>query len=186
MIHLGASGHTSYVTCAPDPTTVPSSIDDAVPSASAALPRTELRVLRNSRVDDVTHCVDALGVTVAAVIDDEQHPLGIVSPTTLLRESARLCVVQTRPRMLASDAMDPVALVLPARTPLPQAAAAMAYEEASTTCLIDDEHRLVGLLTPIDVLRALAATAGYVLAPRGRSVRDPTLRGPAMSRPQYL
>lgn len=162
-MRLGSCSRASFVTCEPPLTEIPSSIEDAVPDASAALPGVELRVVPELQVADVSRCIDVLGVAAAAVVDEGQHAIGVIGPTTLLRACARRVAPNGHREELASAIMEPVTLTLPSHTPLPQAAAAMAYEEASIACIVGGSGELIGLLTPIDVLRSLSATSGYLL-----------------------
>jgi len=101
------------------------------------------------------------------VVDREGKPVGIASKTDLLRE-----VYETYgwspPTGVVSDVMTESAFGLPENASLAHAAAMMAYERVHRVPILSDDGKVIGIVTPLDLARWLAAKAGYVMPnPRG-------------------
>jgi CBS domain-containing protein len=113
-------------------------------------------------------------VSGAPVVDTEGSPIGVVSRSDLLRERLeRGDVVESAalPEELrrgfhvdgasvstatVQDVMTPLAFTLPQTESLSTAAALMATEGVHRLPIVDDEGRVVGILSALDVLRWLA------------------------------
>jgi len=93
-----------------------------------------------------------------AVIDPLGRPIGVVSHTDLL----------ARAHLGGDDgasidaAMMPLAFTLEESAPLGHAAALMAIEGVHRIFVVDETGALVGAVTALDLVRQLAAEAGYL------------------------
>jgi len=121
------------------------------------------------------------GISGAPVVDQNGLPIGIVSKTDLLRDqddlgdlseverppvSARVPIessgyhLEAETRTVA-DVMMPVAFVLPEDAPLSHAVALMSAENVHRIPLVGSDGRVVGILTPMDVLRWMGQQLGF-------------------------
>jgi CBS domain-containing protein len=96
------------------------------------------------------------------VVDRDGRPLGIASKTDLLREAAETYAWHP-PSGPVSDVMTQNAFGLPETASLAHAAALMAYERVHRVPILADDGTVVGIVTPLDLARWLAAKAGYVM-----------------------
>jgi CBS domain-containing protein len=110
------------------------------------------------------------------VVDAEGRPLGMVTKTDLLRaegchdwhraeEGAR-----AEPRPAAGAAagtvgaiMTELAIAVHESMSIAQAAALMAYEGVHRLPVVDDDQRLVGVLSSLDVMHWIGERAGYLM-----------------------
>ena len=102
------------------------------------------------------------GIGGAPVVDDEGRLRGIVSKTDLLRFWRELATPQRDGRVLtAEDVMMPAVYTLHPDSTIAEAAALMAYEGVHRLPIIDDEGRVVGLVSTLDITRWVAQSAGF-------------------------
>jgi len=168
-VRLAACGHRSELRCNEPSRALAGDFDgDDTTLVAAALAEKQICVPATLLAGDVERLIDGLGLTAVVVVDDTRRPVGVVTPTTLLRSNASSALRS------ACDVMEPLALILPPTTPLERAAAAMAYESAAVACVIDERGGFVGLLTPIEVLRLLSISAGYLLGSAKAPLESPS------------
>ena len=120
---------------------------------------------------EIVHCV-AIDVTVEGlaavlleagvggvpVVDSTGRPLGVVSKTDIVR-----CVHERRPldTTTVADIMTPVVFSLREDATIERAAALMAFEGVHRILVVSRDGIVVGIITPLDVARAMAARGGY-------------------------
>lgn len=115
------------------------------------------------------------------VVDEDGGPIGFVSKTDLLRDLRDRGDTEEAvregddedgmhqtvlARRLASELMTPAVFWLDESAPLSRAMALMVYEKISSLVVVDENRRVVGVLTAHDALRRMAEASGYVLGTR--------------------
>jgi CBS domain-containing protein len=94
------------------------------------------------------------GISGAPVLNEGRRPIGIVSKTDLLRYRG--------PRgAIVDDVMTPLAVSLGPEASVAKAAALMVSEGIHRILVVSEDGELLGIVTPLDILRMLAATGGY-------------------------
>ena len=130
------------------------------------------------------------GISGAPVVDDEGRARGLVSKTDVLvaRHLASGTEEAEAYRLSADDAyrleveggmhvtelssatvaeiMSPLVFSLPEGATVPQAAALMAYEGVHRAPVLDEDHRVVGIVSSLDVLRWVGREYGFVVPDR--------------------
>jgi CBS domain-containing protein len=104
-----------------------------------------------------SHILD-FGVTAVPVLDEEHHPIGVVSLRDLVRGEGR-------PRMSSP------ARCVPADASLDHAARILAEDNLHHLVVVDGTGRAVGMLSALDILRALVGLPAA--AHRALAERDP-------------
>ncbi|HSQ67802.1 MAG TPA: CBS domain-containing protein [Polyangiaceae bacterium] len=104
----------------------------------------------------------------APVCDPHGRVVGILTKTDVAE-----CVAAHDTERLVGDVMNPEVISVNASDRLDRAVAVMAFEGVHRLIVLDDAHRLVGIVTPMDVLRELAgfgrrATRPPIAAPPPR------------------
>ncbi len=92
---------------------------------------------------------------VVVVVDGDGRPRG-----TITRAEADEAPIDEG--ATAGDAMSGLLFWLREHAPVAQAAALMAYERIDAVVIVDDDGRLVGMVTAIDVARVCARDSGYL------------------------
>jgi CBS domain-containing protein len=99
------------------------------------------------------------GFSAAPVVDEEGHPMGVVSKTDLMR-------VQREPERagepVVRDVMTALAFTLHESDALARGAAVMVVEGVHHLPVVADDGRVVGMLSAFDCARFLAREAGYL------------------------
>jgi CBS domain-containing protein len=95
------------------------------------------------------------GITGVPVVDEDGRAMGVVSRSDLVG----------RRDGTAADLMTTPVLALSERASLFQAAALMAYEGVHRVVVVDDQRRVVGVLSALDVAAWVAREHGYVIPP---------------------
>lgn len=117
------------------------------------------------------------------VIDEEGHPIGMLSKADVLRQQGdggpadgerlswpsedvdapedELSVVGPTPT--AADAMTPIVIAVPEAAPIAFASALMASEGVDRVAVVDRGGRLAGIVSSNDVMRWLARRSGYAI-----------------------
>lgn len=103
-------------------------------------------------------------VSGAVVVDDEGHPLGVVSKTDLVR--AQYEVDSTRPMPRVKDIMMPIVFAVSEHTSIGKAAALMAFEGVHRLPVVSG-HEIVGIVSSLDILAWLGQESGWLI-PRAR------------------
>jgi len=110
----------------------------------------------------VTH-----GVSGMPVVDEDERLVGVVSRTDLLRAPSDAedtpVLHPERTRASAEELMNPSPVFVPEGTTIPQAAAVMASARVHRVLVVSSEGTVVGILTPLDVVRWVARKAGYAV-----------------------
>ncbi len=96
----------------------------------------------------------------APVVDDDGTPVGVISQTDLVRDSA-----SGDGQSRVEDLMMPVPLTVPQATSVSRALALMAYENVHRLLVLSPERRVVGILSAMDLLRVVARVEGFAVAP---------------------
>lgn len=97
----------------------------------------------------------AEGITGVPVVDAEGRPIGVVSRSDLVYHR----------HGTVADVMTKDVLALSERASLFEAAALMAYEGVHRVVVIDDDGRVVGVVSALDVAAWVARAHGYVIPP---------------------
>ena len=99
------------------------------------------------------------------VIGDRGCPIGMVTKLDLVERLAALQrddATTTRPAPgVASDVMMPFAITLAAHATVAHAAAIMAREDVHHVPIVDDDGRVVGIVSASDIVRWLATNDGF-------------------------
>jgi CBS domain-containing protein len=106
------------------------------------------------------------GVSGVPVVDAAGCPVGIVSKTDILlerQETAQPSPDGDQSPRTVGDIMMPIPFCLPANESIAKAAALMAFEAVHRVPVLGAAGQVVGVVSPLDVLRWLAREHGYVL-----------------------
>jgi CBS domain-containing protein len=114
-------------------------------------------------IEAVTKLLLENGFSGAPVVDEEGHPMGVISKTDLLRLGADS---PATPPACATvgDVMMPMAFSLDERVPLALGAAMMATEGVHRLPIVDADGKVVGILSALDILRWMAEQEGTMAA----------------------
>jgi predicted transcriptional regulator len=112
-------------------------------------------------VDDLEELLLASGISGAPVVDDLGKPIGIVSKTDLIhRKNAPSGGGKVR------DVMMRTAFCLSENESIARAAGLMAYEGVHRVPVVGARGMVVGVVSPLDVMRWLARQYGYPIGNR--------------------
>jgi len=117
-------------------------------------------------LDDAEFILLENGWSGLPVVDATGRPIGIVSKTDLLR-ARRAGGDEVFRSQRVADVMMPLAFCLPANESIARAAALMAFESVHRVPVVGSGGQVVGLVSPLDVLRWIAREHGYVLGSPG-------------------
>ncbi len=119
------------------------------------------------RAEELAQLFVTRGVSGMPVVDEDEQLVGVVSRTDLLRapnDAEDTPVLHPeRMRATAEELMNPSPVVVSEGTTVPQAAAVMASARVHRVLVVSAEGTVVGILTPLDVVRWVARKAGYVV-----------------------
>jgi CBS domain-containing protein len=109
-------------------------------------------------IDALKLLLSERGISGAPVVDDLGWPIGVISRTDVLRcaDSA------SRATLTVENVMMPIAYTLRDSDSIARAAAVMAIEGVHRLPIVDEDGRVVGILSTIDLARWLAVEAGYI------------------------
>jgi CBS-domain-containing membrane protein len=181
-LRLGASMHETFVVCDANV----DELDGTLPGATESNPRPDAASADESTIASIMTtkviCVGpelsvaALGalfldrgISGAPVVDESGRAIGMVSKTDLVRHhhEQRMAADEHREQFVA-DIMMPMAFCLPANESVTKAAALMAFEGMHRVPVVNTHRQIVGLVSPLDVMRWMARRHGYVLGPGPR------------------
>lgn len=152
---------------------------------SRAMTRNVVTVSADLSLEELIALFAERGISGAPVIDDERRPIGVVSKSDLLMALERLrreapqeapielteigdafafgpgFHVENSTGLTALDLMTPMTFMVDRNATIARASALMAYEGVHRLPVVDDENRVVGLLSAIDILRWIAHEDGY-------------------------
>jgi len=145
-------------------------------------------------IDELYTLFLSRGISGVPVVDEAGAPVGMVSKTDLIRAQreeddleevdsgrcraptsemidmdAGYHVVEPK-RGTAGEIMTPVVLMLHESANVGQAASLMAFDGVHRIPIVEDSGRVVGILSPMDILRWFGRKSGYII-PRRPSVR---------------
>lgn len=114
--------------------------------------------------NEIVHVMIERGITAMPVIDEDHHVMGLVSESDLLaREAFEARPKRRRPRrrrdgrgMRAADLMTAPAVSVRPETTVVQAARLLDRRRIKRLPVVDDEGRLVGIVSRRDLLRVFA------------------------------
>jgi len=122
-----------------------------------------LCVKKDTGLDALERLLMERGFSGAPVVDEEGRPVGVVSKTDLLQGRGSS---GARPLTVA-DIMMPTAFCMQVEETVGRAAGLMAYEAVHRMPVVNREGRVIGVVSPLDILRWLARECGYPIANRG-------------------
>lgn len=154
---------------------------------TAVMSRRVITVSRDLTLGAALELLLDRGISGVPVVDERGRPIGMLSKTDLLRERdergrpATLSATSpdeegflppdweqgfhvVGPEVTVGEVMTPLAMSLPATASVAQAAALMAYEGVHRAPVVDEEGKMAGIVTPLDVLRWLGQASGYLSA----------------------
>ena len=114
-----------------------------------------LTIAPDAKAEDAAWGLTIAGFNGAPVQDEQGHLLGIVSKSDLVDPGRSKPDV---PKKVA-DAMTPILFAVRAKDPAMDAVERMLETGAHRLVVVDDEGKLVGIVTPMDVLRAVSDAA---------------------------
>jgi CBS domain-containing protein len=109
-------------------------------------------------LDSVARLLLDLGVGGLPVVDEDGHPIGIISKTDLIRYQGEN---RGGHEIRTEDAMTPIAFSVLENTALSNAAALMAFEGVHRLPVTNEDDHVVGILSALDIVRWLAESHGY-------------------------
>jgi CBS domain-containing protein len=116
-----------------------------------------LCVRENLTLAELRDLLARRGFSGAPVVDTHGEPVGIVTTADLLHAPLEGRV---------ADVMTHLTFTLPDSASISQAAALMALEHIHRLPITSDDHRVIGLVTSLDVMRWQAQIDGYLVADR--------------------
>lgn len=136
-----------------------------------------LTVSADARVDHAVWSLSAKGITGAPVCDAAGKVVGVLSRSDLIDGDTHRVVAGDRP---VSEVMTPEVWAVHPDAPASDAVALMVAKSIHRVMVMMHEHALVGIVTSMDVMKAILA--GHDLRPTGREQErqgDPAL-GPEL------
>jgi CBS domain-containing protein len=125
-----------------------------VTPAEAIMARDVVCVTADLPVGALAHLLENTGYSGAPVVDEHDVLIGMVSQSDLLDASSRTAIT-------VADLMMPIAFSLHEHVPVGAIAAMMAYEDVHRVPIVDDDGRVVGLVSALDVVRWVATVTGH-------------------------
>jgi predicted transcriptional regulator len=101
-------------------------------------------------------------ITGAPVVDQTGNPLGVVSKTDLLAHRG----VSSADSARVGDIMTPTTFFLSENESIAKAAGLMAFEGVHRVPVLGPRGQVVGMVSPLDVMRWLAREYGYTIGNR--------------------
>jgi len=118
---------------------------------SSLLARDVLCVGPRLPADEAAELLVRAGDTAAVVVDSRRHPIGLVDETDLLASAA-----EPGPRRTVGELMSAVAITLVETASIATAAALIARDRLCAVPVVDTHGRVIGLLTPFDLVDWIA------------------------------
>jgi CBS domain-containing protein len=122
-----------------------------------AMRETLVAIRREATLETLRRVMVQHGVGGLPVTNGQRLPVGFVSRSDLVRAE----VEGGLEGRTVDDIMVPVAVLLGADMPLPEAAALLASEGLHRGPVVDPHGVLVGMLSSVDIMRCVAERAGY-------------------------
>ncbi len=127
---------------------------------SSIMSRQVLSVREEAAAADAARLLIARDVAGVPVLDEDDRPIGVFSRTDLLRDELEQDGAALGGATVG-DLMTPLAFSLPEDASISQAAALMWFEHVHRLPVVSPDSRIVGIVTPMDVLRFVAELDGY-------------------------
>ena len=102
------------------------------------------------------------GISGVPVVDATGNPLGVVSKSDLLACRSAASAASTKVR----DIMTPTTFFLSENESIAKAAGLMAFEGVHRVPVLGQRGQVVGMISPLDVMRWLARECGYTIGNR--------------------
>jgi len=112
------------------------------------------------RVEDLQELLLAKNISGVPVVDDAGKPIGMVSKTDLLGRKGTLDGVKV------ADIMMRTAFCLSENESIAKAAGLMAFEGVHRVPVVGARGSVVGVVSPLDIMRWLARQNGYPIGNR--------------------
>ncbi|MCK6552778.1 CBS domain-containing protein [Myxococcota bacterium] len=159
---------------------------DEPSSVGEVMTRDVVCVRSDLGIDSVRELLLARGFGGAPVVDDDGHPIGIISKTDLLRaevdslggrevavpapaSSDDIDTLDLPPQgRTVGDVMRPSVMAVGESAPICEAAAVMAGEHVHRVPVVASDGKVVGILSSLDVLRWIAWENGYLIPERAQ------------------
>jgi CBS domain-containing protein len=101
------------------------------------------------------------------VVEEPGRPIGMITKLDLVQRMVALDGEQAGGlTMTAGQLMMPMAIALNERATIAHAAALMANEDIHHLFVVDDDGRLIGVVSTMDIVRWLACNDGFSALPR--------------------
>jgi CBS domain-containing protein len=139
-----------------------------VPTIADVVPITEIMsrdltcARRDLPADEVAGLMIRRHVGCIPVVDESGRPAGMITKLDLLEQSEAGVTVA-----MAGDVMMPLAIAVHERATIAHAAALMAGEDIHHLAVVDEDGRLVGIVSSMDIVRWLARNDGFSAANPG-------------------
>jgi CBS domain-containing protein len=171
----GFSGVRCDVASATTPGTQPTLRAAGQTPVSAIMTEHVVSVSADAALENVRWLMLERGIGAVPVLDGDGRPVGIVSKSDLLRDGAEL-ELDARPRdaagdgeaplrdltgLSARDVMTPVLYVVPQRAPIGAVAAEMIERRVHHLLVVGEGGALTGIVSALDFVRWLAASARF-------------------------
>jgi CBS domain-containing protein len=154
---VAAAGRRAAVRCNGGAVTEPLVEDDPIAAdhtpAEAIMARDVVCVTADLPIDALTRLLDDTGFGGVPVVDNDDVLVGMVSQSDLLTAAIA-------PRHTVADIMMPMAFSMNEQVPVGTLAAMMAYEGVHRIPIVDDDGKVVGLVSALDVVRWVAHVSG--------------------------
>jgi CBS-domain-containing membrane protein len=134
---------------------------DLVP-VSEIMSRDVFAVKADLLVDDFEEILIDKGISGAPVVDERGKPIGIVSKTDLLHRKR----TPSFENLKVKDVMMRTAYCLADNEPIARAAGLMSYEAVHRLPVVDANGMVIGVVSPLDIMRWLARQHGYPIGNR--------------------
>jgi CBS domain-containing protein len=120
------------------------------------------------RVSLLHELLEHRGIAGVPVVDDAGHPVGVVSKADLLRKCDGPPADGGSATATATvrDIMTPLVFCLPANESVAKAAALMTFEGVHRLPILGPLGEVIGILSPLDVLRWMARQSGFIVGTR--------------------
>jgi predicted transcriptional regulator len=146
----------------PEPAPPPTRRSADLTPVGEVMARDVMAVRPELGIEDLEELLLSKGISGAPVIDDAGKPIGIVSKTDLLHRPAAPGGMAVRVR----DIMMRTTYCLAENESIAKAAGLMAFEGVHRVPVVGPRGQVVGLVSPLDVMRWLAREHGYAVANR--------------------
>lgn len=135
-------------------------------AVSEVMSRSVVSLAPDTRVESVSKMFLERGISSAPVVDENWHPIGMISKTDLLRGIMDAGGVQQEPpageaehgegHTRVRDITMPQVLSLHEEAPISVAAALMAYEGVHRLPIVASSGEVVGVISTLDIIRWVA------------------------------